>query len=446
MTTNADIEFHTAWLLMRDKEFLKQNAKLPAAVFPRGPLRYLVELALDNWESNRSVLTPTIVNVAVANDAAGLRKNQTDAARVVDIFTDLDNDFAVDTNSLVSVRKYAREWLEHRLMSTAMSRASDAYNRGDMATARKLLDQSRLADDDTREVVLLDAQSADFLTTTRTIAPGALPTGFKALDDCWDGGYRKQEIGLVLAPTGIGKSMMLCSIAAEAFWAGADILYYTYELTVQQIRDRFALGVLGKGIKYVTQSWPVELADAARKRDNNKGVPVPTSSFDVRGGDMTWPDLEADLEEYKMAKGKYPDLLILDSADDIRPINPDRALHEQLKTAYTRLRSIAKNKDIAIWSSGQLNRESVEKARVNLKQIADAFAKAQRVHYVLAFTQTQKEREAVGGARMHMYVLKDSLYGTVGADFELKPYFGPGNPKEEGYPGFFVELAENLPS
>lgn len=441
-TLNQDIEFHTAWLLMRDKEFLKQNAKLPAAIFPRGPLRYLVDLALLNWEATRSVLSATIVNVATANDPSGLRKNQTDAARVIDVFNDLENGYAVDAQSIVAVRKYARQWLEQKLLSTSIDRASDAYNRGDLTRARSLLDHSRLADDDLRESVGLESTTADFLSVSRTIAPGALPTGFKQLDDAWDGGYRKQEIGLILAPTGIGKSMMLSFLASQAFWSGADILYYTYELTVNQIRDRIALAILGKGVKYATRPWKTELKDAASTR----GVAVPTSKIDVRGGDMTWPDLEADLEEYKLTNGKYPDLLILDSADDIRPMNPERALHEQLKTAYTRLRSIAKQKGIAIWSSGQLNRESVEKARVNLKQIADAFAKAQRVHYVLAFTQTQREREDPGGAKMHMYVLKDSLYGTTGADFELKPYFGPGNPKDSGYPGFFVELAEHLPS
>lgn len=428
--------FYAAWLLLNDKTFMRSNAKIPAGVFPKGSLRYLIGLALGHWEQHRELLSDTIITMS--NDPKSLRRNGVDTATALDVASDLKTAYHIDAADLAAARVLARNWLGNRLLGLSINRAADALNSGDPALAAEALARATLPDEETRDGVTLSAVTPNHLNTLKRIKKGAIPTGFTELDKAWDGGYRRGEVGMIVAPTGIGKSMCLCYLAAQAYWADASVLYYTFELTPHQIRDRITLGILQKGAADVTGKWGDELLAAAKLHGYTT---PPAKDIDIRGGGLTWPELEADLEDYKRQHGKYPDVLILDSADDIQPDDAGRPIHEQLKQAFTRLRRIAQQKRIRVWTSGQLNRESVERAKVNLRQIGDAFAKAQRSHYVLAFAQTQQQRTHVDGAKMEMFVLKDSLYGTTGATLELAPEFGPGHPKETGYPGFLVEKA-----
>ena len=51
-----------------------------------------------------------------------------------------------------------------------------------------------------------------------------LPTGVDGLDNILNGGLAKGEIGVVLAPTGVGKTTMLTRFANTAFNMGYNVL------------------------------------------------------------------------------------------------------------------------------------------------------------------------------------------------------------------------------
>ena len=282
-----------------------------------------------------------------------------------------------------------------------------------MAEAWAILERGRLPQGDQAKQTTLGLNSKDFLQKLRKRKRGAVPLGIPELDKLWEGGYRPGELGIMLGSTGVGKSMLLCFLAAEAYWANASVLYYTYELTREQIRDRIALGIIQKGKLDTKGTWEAELRARAKRRGLND---PPVAEISVRDSESasTWPELVADIERYKDANGKYPDLLILDSADDIAPLNKRAAGHEDLKDAFVFLRNLAQEKKIRVWTSGQLTRDAVEKARISLRNIGGAYAKAQKSHYVLGFSQTEDDRIHEDGPKLWMYVLKDSLHGTAG--------------------------------
>lgn len=424
--------FRTVWLLLNDEKFIQQVKEVPAGVFPKGTLRYLVNLSLRNWKKHHTLLTASVVNASADSEPVVLRRCGAEAARVKASFPELCEKFFMDDPSLPSMRELCTQWLERRIMSLSLEKAGQAMEQGQLEQARAILTGTRLqigADDG--EVTRISAKSPDILNIMRTPKQGAVPTGLKELDELWEGGYREGELGMIVAPTGVGKSMMLCLMAAEAFWAGASCLYYTFELTVNQIQDRVALAILQKGKQSTHGTWDDELRRAARVR----GVPVPASVIDVRSGSKTWPDILNDLEEHKAEFGKYPDVLFLDSADDVAPLTKADSLHESLRAVFVFLRAQAQEKKIRIWTTGQLNREAVEKARVSLRYIGDAFAKAQKSHYVIGFAQTDTDRNDVDGPIIQVYGLKDSLYGSTGLWLECKAMFGRG---ANGYPGFEV--------
>jgi hypothetical protein len=437
MTINQT-SLQTAWLLMNDKDFLRQNAGVNARVFQRGPVRYLVRLAIRQWEAYHTTLTKAVVDMAISREGDKLIADGATEKDARNVFDDLNVLYGLSQAELPAARGLCRSWLEENQLRLAITDADVALKRNDQGRAEQALQGARLPSFAQSTNLSINPGSAPPLTVA-AVKPGAFPTGLYDLDAAWDGGYRKGELGMIVAPTGIGKSMGLCLLAAEAFWRGAKVLYYTYELTPEQIRDRIITAILQKKPSQINKAWDDELLLAAKGR----GVPVPTTfDIDIRNSSMTWPAVAADLDEYKAVNGQYPDVLLLDSADDIAPLRGRDANHTELKEAFVYLRSeIAEGRQIRVWTSGQLNRESIDKARISLKYIGDAFAKVQKSHYCIGFAQTEQDLDDVDGPQLRIYVLKDSLHGTRGAFLKGTAEWGRG---KDGYPGITVKKVEGL--
>lgn len=439
MAKKGSVANYAAWLLMRDKEFLKAHEAVSPAVFGGGSLSYLVRMALNSWKTHRTTLSDAVVQSEIDTDTSGLRRYKTDDAKVQDAWDNLNNNFAVDKASLPSVRNTAHNWLVKKTMLLGIDKASVALASDDTDAARIAINNAQFKSIARGDVLTLSPTDNPPAVKVVKVRKDAYPTGLYDLDRAWRGGYCPGELGMIVGSTGVGKSMVACLMAANAIWRGGHVVYYTYELTPEQIEYRIKHAILQKSPTTVTQDWRTELALAAKARK----IAVPTGwNLTIRNDTQTWPGIVADLDEYKLDHGKYPDLLIMDSADDVAPLVKRDARHTQLLEAFVFMRSeIAEARKIRVWSTGQLNRDSVDKARVNLRMIGDAFSKAQKSHYVLGFTQNEHDLQDASGPKLNVYVLKDSLHGTRGASFWCDSYWGVGN---DGFPGLDIKTTKGL--
>ena len=75
-----------------------------------------------------------------------------------------------------------------------------------------------------------------------------------------DGGLAKGELGVVMAPAGIGKSWMLINIGANAIRQGKTVIHYTLELNdnyVGQRYDSVVTGIAAQNLKNHTDIVPI---------------------------------------------------------------------------------------------------------------------------------------------------------------------------------------------
>ena len=56
-----------------------------------------------------------------------------------------------------------------------------------------------------------------------------VPTGWKPIDDALGGGLGKGELGIIMAPAGVGKSFLLGCITAHNIQRGENVIHYTLE-------------------------------------------------------------------------------------------------------------------------------------------------------------------------------------------------------------------------
>ena len=70
-------------------------------------------------------------------------------------------------------------------------------------------------------------------------------TGWQQIDTICGGGLGKSELGVVIAPTGAGKSMVLVHLGAQAIMSGKTVVHYTLELQDTVIGKRYDSCITG---------------------------------------------------------------------------------------------------------------------------------------------------------------------------------------------------------
>jgi len=420
---DSDVIYYAAYLLLHDLPFVKEHgARFSPAFFPKGPLRGLTAIALEQGQIYRRTTTAQVLDLCLTN---GFRPDLygTTADELRYIFGNLEP-FVVDDNLRPRIIPLILEWVRLRRIGMAADEALDATSRGqadDAALALRGAREPAVGDDAPLRL------SQDFNLALGDLPDNAIPTGFRTLDSLWSGGIRPGEFGVILSPTNVGKTQTLCYLAAVAYKSSHPCVYYTFELAKKMILRRITSAVLRKSV----QTIPVDDAPALleRVRINRQ---ITNADIEIRSGGMGVADLLMDLEELE-EEGRKPHVILLDSADDLVATRQHQSEYQRLGEIYMDVRNLALAADIAIWTSTQATREAIDKARISLKHMGDSFWKARRAHYVLGLSQTEQERNEPFGPYMSLYILKDSEHGSPGRHFVVRPAFGQGG---KGYPGF----------
>lgn len=188
-----------------------------------------------------------------------------------------------------------------------------------------------------------------------------IPTGIKKLDKVLAGGLRKGELGLVLATTGRGKSVMLTNIAHAGISRGFNACYVALEMPARQVAmradTRWSRFQYDQFKKY--EFKPSELRELAfrhkkaLKQYENRFhiISMPIKSADIRTVRSALDDLKADY-------GFTPDILLMDSGDHLKAM--DKTLDSyrlQQAEVYWALKQLAEEDGMCVWSSTHAGRE-----------------------------------------------------------------------------------------
>ncbi len=420
--------FYTVWLLLHDLEFAKRHTSLPFSLFPSGGLRALAALAIDQALNYRRTTTLYVLDVALDQvfEPEHYGSSEEEVRRM---YHDLNDAFYVTDETRGRVIMVCEAWARQRQMGAALAEGAEALQKGDEEAASLAILQARKVTAVDEEPLRLDR---DIQQALGPLSEDGVATGFPYLDRVWHGGPRPGEFGVVLASTNIGKTQTLCYMAASAFKKNHRVLYYTFELHQKQVLRRIAAAVLQRPAGQVPIDEANDLLAQVRLQRE-----LDVSFIEIRMGTKTVADLLMDIEEMETEHEK-PDIILLDSADDLVAVGKHQSEYTRAGEIYRDLRKLSLATETVIWTSTQATREAIDKARISLKHMGDSFWKARRAHFVLGFSQTRSQIEAdpINGGLMSVYILKDSQHGTPGRWFDVAPTFGPARPDEEGYPGF----------
>lgn len=220
-----------------------------------------------------------------------------------------------------------------------------------------------------------------------------IPSGLEHLDYILRGGFPSKTLGVIMAGTGVGKSLFMCAMTANLVETGHNVLYITMEMAEEKIAQRIdqnLLNLSGEELEVVAK-------DSFLKRFNNlkmktKGQLVvkeyPTKSAHVG-------HFRALLKELKMKKNFIPDLICIDYLNICASMNTGKSAssYEQIKSTAEELRALAMEFDVPVLTATQTNRQGFNDADVEITSVSESFGLPMTADYFFAMTTTDKLRE-----------------------------------------------------
>jgi hypothetical protein len=216
-----------------------------------------------------------------------------------------------------------------------------------------------------------------------------ISSGWPLIDDIVGGGLGQKELGVVIAPTGAGKSMALVHLGAAALKQGKNVVHYTLELQDTVIASRYdsCLTKIPLGNLMSFKEKIFEEVQEIKGRLIVKEYPTKSASTNT---------IKAHLEKLKM-KGFQVDMIIVDYADLLRPINSLKEKRIELETIYEDLRGMASENVVPIWTASQTNRSGLNAEVVTMESISEAFNKCFVSDFIFSLSRTVDDKIANGG-------------------------------------------------
>jgi len=237
-----------------------------------------------------------------------------------------------------------------------------------------------------------------------------IPMGIPGIDRLLKGGLAKGEIGVILAPTGVGKSTVLTKISNHAFNLGFNVLQIFFEDNPKVIQR-----------KHFTLWTKVHPDDLSEKKDEvmkrvveiEESMPNKLILKKLPSDTMTMLQIKNQIRKM-VSDGIKVDMIVLDYIDCIVP---DKNLGDEWKSEGSVMRAfeaMCHEMNIVGWTATQGNRSSISSEVVTTDQMGGSIKKAQVGHVIISVAKTLQQKEL----KLATIAITKSRIGDDGVVFE----------------------------
>ena len=223
-----------------------------------------------------------------------------------------------------------------------------------------------------------------------------ITTGWRRMDEIIKGGLGSSELGVVIAPTGSGKSMVLVHLATQALLQGKTVVYYTLELKDTVVGQRFDCCISEVALHEHRQSKK----EILRKIEDIDGTLIikeyPTKSASVS-------TIKNHIEKLRK-RGIEPDIVLVDYADLLRPPRVTGEKRHELEETYESLRGLAQTYEIPVWTASQTNRGGLNAEVITMEAISESFSKCFVADFIFSLSRTVQDKQSNKG---RMFIAKN---------------------------------------
>ena len=211
------------------------------------------------------------------------------------------------------------------------------------------------------------------------------------------GGLKPKTLNVILAGTGVGKSMFMCHCAAANMVQGKNVLYITMEMAEEEIAMRIdsnMMDVTMEELELMTKEAYEKKINRVKNKATGKLIikEYPTSS----AGSANFRHL---LDELKLKKNFVPDIIYIDylniCASSRIKYTANVNSYTYVKAIAEELRGLAVEFGVPIVSATQTTRSGYGSSDVDLTDTSESFGLPATVDLMFALISTE-ELESMG--------------------------------------------------
>lgn len=202
-----------------------------------------------------------------------------------------------------------------------------------------------------------------------------IPFDLDAFNQTTNGGVSRKTLNILMAGTGVGKSMVMCHMAAANLRHGLNVLYITMEMSEEMISERIDANLLKIPTNQLRDiSKEKFYGSMAKLRDKIKGKLIVKDYPTAQAGAGHFRHL---LSELKLKRNFIPDVIYVDylnicSSSRMKMGNSVNS-YTYIKAIAEELRGLAVEANAVMWSATQTNRDGFNNSDVGLENTSESF-------------------------------------------------------------------------
>lgn len=345
--------------LLKSREFLEQTHDIIVPhYFENDANQWIVDRILWYFNEYRTIPTMEVFKQEVDK----LDANNTLRVSVIEHLKSVYRN--IKAEDLEYVKTEFLTFCKNQAIKNAVLRSADMLQKGQYDDIKSIVDRAMRSG---MERDLGHNWLEDLDERVSKMSRDTVPTPWACVNDLIDGGLGAGELGCIIAPSGVGKSWLLCALGAAALREGKRVVHFTFELSQNYV-----------GLRYDTIATSIEPSEIKNNvtlvRDTINKIPgeLIVKYFPTRTASVN--HLNAFISRL-IQVGKKPDLVIIDYADLMRSTERSNARHEELGFIYEEIRGMLGELQIPGWTASQSQRSALQDDVVDADKIAGAYAK-----------------------------------------------------------------------
>ena len=325
----------------------------------------------------------------------------------------------IEEESLFSVAERIRLWNE-RVLNKQLMHDGDVVQKATHTFVRQqeyrklgefILDKTKngdikqkhtlgLIDDKIQKIAHIGEEEDDGIDVTEGVERAlrrefrqTIPTGVNVLDSLTGGGLGKGEIGLILTPSGVGKTTLLTKIANTAREHDYNVLQIVFEDTIEQIQRKHYTIWTGVALSEIDENCEF-VADETNKKIKSLGNKGRLTIKRFSQEDTTMKDIRAWIIRYQKKHGFKFDIVVLDYLDCLESHRKTADRTEAELVVIKSFEAMASDFNIPCWTAIQTNRTGINAELVEAYQSGGSIKRLQKAHFFMSVAKTPEQKEA----------------------------------------------------
>lgn len=203
-----------------------------------------------------------------------------------------------------------------------------------------------------------------------------IPYDLSYFNQITKGGLPRKSLSVILAGTGVGKSLFMCHQAAAAMSMGKNVLYITCEMAEEKIAERIDANLLNVDIAKLDTLEKDNFINKVNKISAKTQGKIIVKEYPTATAHTG--HFRALLTEIKLKRKMVPDIIFIDylnicASARMKGMGGSINSYTYIKSIAEEIRGLAVEFNVPIVTATQVNREGFDSSDVDLTNTSESF-------------------------------------------------------------------------